>query len=643
MAKEWRKRRYTTSLPEMDDTSLPEGSQLVQPILAAAAPAAAVAAEAASSSSSSSRVWQRLSAAVLGLDAETVENAAPETTLHVRPPDPPAEAPEDLRPKPLQGLLKRKFLNNTFSGKDVGEIAHAARSSGAQGVDRLAQIRDQPSNAARDALRACLQGCTVPAVYYDNIRVKDPSTQEVRLARLPFLLPHEVIPAILAKASQEQKDKWLMHPTRNSEVQAFCLKYNQSPQTTYPIGLHGDGVPFKAKMQDSIEQYSWTFCSDPGSPRNLFTAVPKSFCSGRDTHEDILKIFTQSMVILSQRNYPSVRLDGQAWIRPEDNLRAKLQGDKLGCGACLIELRGDWAYYNQVFGFPSWASHRICWTCTASKTGETSFKDTGPCALWRIQRLSSAAFLQQQAQNGIQQSIIFTAPGCTVDCVRIDWLHCMDLGVTQTVLGNALWEIQELLQGATIQARTSALWQRLKAYYKRARPTSQFQSLTVEMLRQPGKGPKLRGKAAETRCCVPFAVELVAEFSQHSYHMQVVHETLQHLHQLYLCIDMNPYPAEEAAAESLQLAQKLVALQLEAEHHSKEQHWKLKPKLHCMQELIEVHCLQSKQSPRQFWTYADETWGGVVANMARRRGGAKSPEAIGESLMSRYRAWVNET
>ena len=142
---------------------------------------------------------------------------------------------------------------------------------------------------------------------------------------MPCLLPHEMLPSILDKATDQQRQKWRNHPTRSAEVRRFCAEFGTPVDGTYPIGLHGDGVPFKAKMTDSIEQFSWSFAADPGSERALFCVVPKSLCAGRDTYEDILAVFADSM-------------------------------KKLATGAqcaCLIELRGDWAYFNAVFGFPT--------------------------------------------------------------------------------------------------------------------------------------------------------------------------------------------------------------------------------------------------------------------------------------------------
>ena len=243
--------------------------------------------------------------------------------------------------------MKDKFISNKWSAKEAVSVAAMAQAAGAQGGEQFAKV-DHLKNAARDLLRSCLKGCTVPELHYFKCRVKNKDGAVV-VVDLPCLPPHEVLPLILEKSTPKQRRAWRNHPTRSADVQRFCTEFGAPVDNTYPLGLHGDGVPFKAKMADSIEQFSWSFCSDPTSPRTLFCVIPKSFCAGRDTYEDILGEFANSM-------------------------KALATGDQC---ACLIELRGDWAYYNTVFGFPTWNSTRMCWKCAATQQGHCSYKDTG--------------------------------------------------------------------------------------------------------------------------------------------------------------------------------------------------------------------------------------------------------------------------
>ena len=552
---------------------------------------------------------------------------------------PPAELPvqsEDAK-KNWNRIIKKNFLSSSWSAKESVDIAAAAQAAGAKGGEVFAKQEGKWSNAARDMLRACLKGCDVPELYFFDCRVKD-ATGAIITINMPCMLPSEVLPHILKQATPEQRQNWRQHPTRHGDVLEFCNAFMCPPANTYPLGMHGDGVPFKAKMADSVEEFSWSFASDPSSPRVLFCIVPKSFCAGRDTYEDILAVFAADMKLLASGHYAGQRHDGKPW-RSTDNARSSAHGP-LPHNACLIELRGDWAYYNNVFGFPSWASTRMCWKCGATQQGQCSFRDTGANALWRSTRHTGEEFLLLQTASGVSNSVIFTSPGVKMRYVVIDWLHTVDLGVAQSICGNALFETLEFLEGSSLAAKALTLWNKLKLFYRLKRPPSQFEKLTLEMLRMPGKGPKLRGKAAETRYLVPFVQQLTMEFSHKSRHAAVVAEVAQHLSNLYMYLDALPFPAELAANECQQLCDKYLALSLEADARGLGKHWKMKPKLHLMQELLQYDCLRTGQSPRLFWTYMDESWGGIVASIAARRGGPKSAASVGLTVMQRYRAYI---
>ena len=53
--------------------------------------------------------------------------------------------------------------------------------------------------------------------------------------------------------------------------------------------------------------------------------------------------------------------------------------------------------------------------------------------------------------------------------------------------------------------------------------------------------------------------------------------------------------------------------------------WRLKPKLHMMQELCELQT----DNPSQNWTYQDEDFGGSMAACARVRGGSATAKVVG--------------
>ena len=53
----------------------------------------------------------------------------------------------------------------------------------------------------------------------------------------------------------------------------------------------------------------------------------------------------------------------------------------------LMQIRGDWAYYKQIFSFPAWANKKICWRCGAGKEPCDDFKDAH-CNIIQINRVT---------------------------------------------------------------------------------------------------------------------------------------------------------------------------------------------------------------------------------------------------------------
>ena len=63
-----------------------------------------------------------------------------------------------------------------------------------------------------------------------------------------------------------------------------------------------------------------------------------------------------------------------------------------------------------------------------------------------------------------------------------------------------------------------------------------------------------------------------------------------------------------------------------------EPRWRLKPKVHQMQELREM----CTENPSNNWTYRDEDFGGTMAAMARVRGGKGSARVVGRNVLLRF-------
>ena len=158
--------------------------------------------------------------------------------------------------------------------------------------------------------------------------------------------------------------------------------------------------------------------------------------------------------------------------------------------AALLQVRGDWSWLKQLFGFPSWASKQICWRCHAG-TEDHPWWHFGKTATWRNHRCSSAEFFQRQRQQGIDPSPLFGLPGFLLIMVCIDVLHALDLGVTQDLLGNVFWESLDCLWGdlRNKDLRFIELKKSIKEYYKTFKPPTQIDSITQEMVKREQKPP----------------------------------------------------------------------------------------------------------------------------------------------------------
>lgn len=288
-------------------------------------------------------------------------------------------------------------------------------------------------------------------------------------------------------------------------------------------------------------------------------------------------------------------------------------------------------WYKELVSFPSWASNYICWKCEAS---QTTYKQFGAKAPWRQKRLTPRGCCsQKQRAASLEPSPLFKAIGFSLNMVMVDVLHCMDLGVSQDILGNIFSEALDwVCAGTSRKNRVVDLWRRIKQYYKEFQPGTMLQGLTVEMIKQTGKAPKLRAKGAETRHLVPFAVLLAQEIQEirEDSHGNTVLKIASCLFDLYNLFAARPVDYKACTDASRRLCLLFGSLDT---HDS----WRVKPKFHMMQELCEFQ-VEEFGSPEAFWAYADESFVGFVAEFSHKRGGAANATSTCEAVLNRYRA-----
>ena len=318
---------------------------------------------------------------------------------------------------------------------------------------------------------------------------------------------HEMLEYLLSTGTANLKDlvdlKSRVDQILHQRHRKFCLDQQLDPQKTIALGFHGDGVPYKkaAHKEASTEVLSWNLLRDLDGERFMFADIHHEFlcscgCRGRHTFDALLDVWVWSMLALLDGHHPRQRHDQG----PLDDLRVSRAGRPLGFHGVLMQARGDWAWFNQVLNFSNWNSTAICWRCQATRDGPLTYKNCGPRAAWRFARYAPGEFLEHQVQEALNPSPLFACPGFAVEQVSIGALHCMDLGVTQDVLGNVFWEAlhQSGLPGRSAKERCKALWVKLQRYYQEHKSRDKFQDLTVTMIRKDHKSsPKLKAKGGE--------------------------------------------------------------------------------------------------------------------------------------------------
>ena len=66
--------------------------------------------------------------------------------------------------------------------------------------------------------------------------------------------------------------------------------------------------------------------------------------------------------------------------------------------------------------------------------------------------------------------------------------------------------------------------------------------------------------------------------------------------------------------------------------------FRVKPKLHSFQELTEMRQLGRGSTPKAWWTYRDEDFGGTLARLATSRGGPRSARTAGLKVLLAFAA-----
>jgi hypothetical protein len=281
---------------------------------------------------------------------------------------------------------------------------------------------------------------------------------------------------------------------------------------------------------------------------------------------------------------PLARHDGSPW-KPSDAPRKKNAGLHHGIRAALSLVKADWKAFKEFFYFPGWQGNEgICWLCRAT------LQDMRTKTSTTDQSLTHWTFLHRQIHEyGKPVSQLLAAPTLRIHQFKPDWLHTMDQGCTADFLGNLfVWIVLPKLPGSSQGERVRQLFLRIQKYYSENAVQQRCSNLTVKMLQKSAnKAPKLRGRASEFKGLVLFGKQMAdlhcsdADPVEHTVKMAATH--LKNLYDIVW--SRHTFNPVSMKAESFRLRNLLKAL--DAFHSHTSNKWKMKPKLHLMEELCE--------------------------------------------------------
>jgi len=205
----------------------------------------------------------------------------------------------------------------------------------------------------------------------------------------------------------------------------------------------------------------------------------------------------------------------------------------------------------------------------------------------------------------------------------------MDLGVAADCLGNVFKVLQRKMPGASEAERVKRLFEQVREFYDRTETDCRLDDLKPSMIQVKTSVPrKLRGKCGEIRALVPFAAEAAGRLLSDD---DVFEATVRQVAiELAACYEN----LSEATFDSARLAascKRFCSLYVSLASWSEDPLWRVKPKLHLMQEL----CEYTDNRPSQCWNYRDEDFGGTVAKLSRKRGGHNKPHVTGVMVLTK--------
>lgn len=285
--------------------------------------------------------------------------------------------------------------------------------------------------------------------------------QQKVMSSHPFLLPHDWLEFYLLQEGACKEGQPEEGSFYEEELKKACSAWGQPGEGMFPLGLHGDGVPYQGRMNQSTLDYvtvNFPLSKLFSQKRFLVTCLDSKWSLGHETWEAIWQVIAWSLQQLGEGKAACRRHDGKSLEKANLHMAGKsLQK------ACLVQMRGDWDWNVKAFGAPTFNTKLgMCWKCSC-KPGEwhtMTQEDRSTHSLGKADWLANLAAREKPAMH------LFNLPGVSNQTMFPDWMHVVDEGIAASVAGQCLKEFEGHCTGASKEERLNQLWGFIKDLYQ---------------------------------------------------------------------------------------------------------------------------------------------------------------------------------
>ena len=271
----------------------------------------------------------------------------------------------------LQANIDALASANLVSASRTESLLEDAQAAGVRGLKRClrkdSSAKKFSRNTARAWKRRVLKTSHWPKHYYFQGRLWDPKTNTIKSEEICIDLLHELVHTMFDLGKEDVLlDTQCLDRIGKELLEK--MKVELGTDKVMGLGLHGDGIPCNYDRTESVFAISVNLPGVGGKWQNMripIVVLPKSRVCAETMH-DVFEVIAWSLRHLLAGCWPNCRHNGEPW-NATDKARSKQQGS-LGIKAALVEVRGDWEFYSQVFGFPYHnETDGICWRCPCKR------------------------------------------------------------------------------------------------------------------------------------------------------------------------------------------------------------------------------------------------------------------------------------